>query len=512
MKELLLEYKKTKEDLSNKEDLLAEQKIKNQKLAHDNVLLKEAIKLLKQSKFGAKSEKLLPLEEQYFLFDEVEFLNRQSPENLELDIGIGDDQITVSGHKRLRGKRKPLPKELPREEIIIDLADEDKICIHDGTPLKKIGEDVSEKLDVIPMQAKVIRTVRIKYGCPCCAEGVRTPPVPACLIPKSIATPGLLAFIAVSKYQDALPFYRLENIFERYGIEISRETMARWMIRLAAGLRPLYNILQDEILASDYIHTDETTVQVLKEKDRKAESKSYMWVRARSYANPIILFHYAPSRSGDVAKEILLDFKGALQVDGYAGYNRFCISEYIKRMGCWAHVRRKFKDVQKVSGVGSKLALQMLKLIQNLYNAERKIKNYSIDEKTKTRALLSKPILKIIKDYVDQNVSKVPPGSTIGKAFSYLLSEWPTLEIYLEDGRYHIDNNFIENSIRPFAIGRKNWLFSDSVDGAEASAIIYSLIETAKANNKEPYQYLKSIIDQIPNAQSIEDFEKLLPF
>ncbi len=168
----------------------------------------------------------------------------------------------------------PIPKELPRGEVLLDLKDEEKFCIHDGTPLKRIGEDVSEKLDIIPMQAKVIRTVRIKYGCPCCAEGVRTAPVPACLISKSIATPGLLAFIAVSKYQDALPFYRLENIFEGYGIEISRETMARWMIRLAAGLRPLYNILQDEILASDYVHTDETTVQVLKEKDRKAEAKS----------------------------------------------------------------------------------------------------------------------------------------------------------------------------------------------------------------------------------------------
>ena len=237
-----------------------------------------------------------------------------------------------------------------------------------------------------------------------------------------------------------------------------------------------------------------------------------MWVRARSYGNKIILFHYAPSRAGEVAKEILLDFKGALQVDGYAGYNRFCLSEHIKRMGCWAHVRRKFTDVQKVSGVGSKLAMQMLKLIQNLYNVEKKIKDYSLDEKTKARALLSKSILKKIKEYADQNVSKVPPTSTIGKAFNYLLSEWPTLEIYLENGKYHVDNNFIENSIRPFAVGRKNWLFSDSVDGADASAIIYSLIETAKANNKEPYQYLKSIIDQLPTAQSVEDFEKLLPF
>ncbi len=510
MKDLLLENVNLKEDLSSKENRLTEQEVKIQKLAQDILLLKEALKLLKQSKFGAKSEKLPPLEEQYALFNEAEFLCKQDPENLELD--IDDDQITVSGHKRARGKRKPLPKELPREEIIIDLKDEEKICIHDGTPLKKIGEDVSEKLDIIPMQAKVIRTVRIKYGCPCCAEGVRTAPVPACLIPKSIATPGLLAFIAVSKYQDALPFYRLENIFERYGIEISRETMSRWMIRLAAGLRPLYNILQDEILASDYVHTDETTIQVLKEKDRTAESKSYMWVRARSYDNPIILFHYAPSRAGEVVKEILLDFKGTLQVDGYAGYNRFCISEYIKRMGCWAHVRRKFKDVQKISGVGSKLALQMLKLIQKLYNIETKIKDYSLDEKTKVRALLSKPILKSIKEFSGEKVLKVPPGSTIGKAFNYLLSEWPTLEIYLENGKYRMDNNFIENSIRPFAVGRKNWLFSDSVEGADASAIIYSLIETAKANNKEPYHYLKSIIDKLPTAQTVEDFEQLLPF
>ena len=510
MKDLLLENVNLKEDLSSKENRLTEQEVKIQKLVQDNILLKEALKLLKQSKFGAKSEKLPPLEEQYFLFDEAEFLYKQNPENLDLD--IDDDQITVSGHKRARGKRKPLPKELPREETVIDLLESEKFCIHDGTPLKIIGEDVSEKLDVIPMQAKVIRTVRIKYGCPCCAEGVRTARVPVCLIPKSIATPGLLAFIAVSKYQDALPFYRLENIFERYGIDISRETMARWMIRLAAGLRPLYNILQDEILASDYIHTDETTVQVLKEKDRKAESKSYMWIRVRSYDNPIILFHYAPSRAGEVAKEILVDFKGALQVDGYAGYNRFCISEYIKRMGCWAHVRRKFKDVQKVSGIGSKLALHMLKLIQNLYNVETKIKDYSLDEKVKARAILSKPILKSIKEFADEKVLKVPPTSTIGKAFNYLISEWPTLEIYLENGKYHIDNNFIENSIRPFAVGRKNWLFSDSVEGAEASAIIYSIIETAKANNKEPYHYLKSIIDQLPAAQSLEDFEKLLPF
>ena len=510
MKDLLDENTELKEDLSKKENRLTEQEIKIQHLSSDIVFLKEAIKILKQSQFGTKSEKLPPLEEQFGLFDEVEFLYKQNPENLELD--PDDDQITVPGHKRSRGRRKPLPKALPREDVILDLAENEKICAHDGTPLKKIGEEVSEKLEIIPMQAKVIRTVRIKYGCPCCAEGVRTAPVPASLIPKSIATSGLLAFIAVSKYQDALPLYRLENIFERYGIEISRETMARWMIRLAAGLRPLYNILQDELLASDYVHADETTVQVLKEKDRKAESKSYMWVRGRSYDNPIILFHYAPSRAGEVAKEILVEFKGALQVDGYAGYNRFCISEYIKRIGCWSHVRRKFKDVQKISAVGSKLALQMLKLIQNLYNVEKKIKDYSLDEKTKARALHSKPILKRIKEFADEKVLKVPPESTIGKAFNYLLSEWPTLEIYLENGKYHIDNNFIENAIRPFAVGRKNWLFSDSVEGADASAIIYSLIETAKANGKEPYQYLKSIIDQLPTAQSLADFEKLLPF
>ncbi len=216
-----------------------------------------------------------------------------------------------------------------------------------------------------------------------------------------------------------------------------------------------------------------------------------MWVRARSYDNPIILFHYESSRAGEVVKEILLDFRGALQVDGYAGYNRFCISEYVKRMGCWPLVRRKFKDVQKISGVGSKLALQMLKLIQKLYNVETKIKDYSLDEKIKARALLSKPILKSIKEFADERVLKVLPGSTIGKAFNYLLSEWPTLEIYLENGKYHMDNNFIENPISPFAVGRKNWLFSDSVEGADASAIIYSLIETA---------------------QTVEDFEQLLPF
>jgi transposase len=310
---------------------------------------------------------------------------------------------------------------------------------------------------------------------------------------------------------DALPLYRQEAIFKRIGVILSRGTMARWLIEISQKLMPLYNLLQEELLARDYVHMDETNVQVLKEEGKKATSKSWMWVRYSGTGPPIILYDYSPTRSGQVPLELLEGFSGYLQVDGYDGYSQVCEKNKLIRLGCMDHARRKFTDAFKTSGskdIG-KRALVYFKL---LYKIEEDLAGRTPEEKLKVRQEKSKSILLEMKEWVDSKKDKVPPQSVGGKALSYFVNEYQYLVRYLEDGRLNISNAPIENKIRPFAIGRKNWLFSHSVEGAQASAMFYSLIETAKANNADPFDWLRGVLEKLPYAQTVEDYEDLLPF
>jgi transposase len=469
--------------------------------------LEEIVRLLRNHRFGQKSEKVKGEEEsrQLGIFNEAEDVSSKSEEESE--------SIEVKSYKR-RGKPKriKLPEDLPREDVVIDIDESEKYC-PEGHKLKYIGEDVSEQLDVIPAQVRVLRTIRKKYACPCCEGHVKRAELPKHPIPKSMASSGLLAYIATSKYGDGLPLYRQEHMWQRLGVEIPRATMASWMIKVGDLLTPLINLMEEELLNGDYVQADETRVQVLKEDGKRAESLSYMWVRGRKYpgAPPIVIFEYDPSRSGEVAKGLFVDYKGYLQADGYSGYNGVCSDANIQRIGCWAHARRKFFESLKASKKSLGLANEAIEMIRRMYEVEKEISDKNIGKRYRIRQEKSRPMVEEFRKWLDEHLRKVPPKSQLGVALNYAHNEWPNLTGFLDDGRLHIDNNLVENAIRPFAVGRKNWLFSDSVAGAKASAAIYSLMISAKLNGHNEYAYFRHMLENLPLAETVDDFEALLP-
>lgn len=476
---------------------------KDQKINH----LQDIVNLLQRKKYAPQSEQVNW--DQMGLFNEVEDLIATSVE--EESEEDDDEKETITYERSKKKKRARLPENLPRQEVIIDLEEKDKVCVHDGAALKKIGEEVSEKLEIIPAKVFVQKTIRYVYACPCCDEGMKTAPAPKALLPKTMASPSLVAYMIIAKFMDGLPLYRQEKIFARIGVELTRQSMARWLIEVSQKLMPLYNLLQEDLLSRHYINMDETTVQVLKENGKKATSKSYMWVRYASGVNPIVIYDYYPTRSGQVPIELLEGFSGYLQVDGYDGYSMACEKNKLTRLGCMDHARRKFKDAFSTSG-GKDIGKKGLIFFKSLYKIEDEIEKMSPDEKKRIRQEKSKPILEEMKTWVEEKRPKITPKSVSGKAINYFYNEYKYLVGYLEDGRLNISNCGVENKIRPFAIGRKNWLFSDSVEGAKSSAMFYSLIETAKANNVEPFDWLMGILEKLPYAETVEDYEKLLPF
>jgi hypothetical protein len=329
-----------------------------------------------------------------------------------------------------------------------------------------------------------------------------------------MASPGLLAHIAVSKYQDALPLYRQETILRRIGVELPRATLAHWMIRSGTLIQPLINLMQDRLLDYDIIQMDETPVQVLVEAGKRAQSKSYIWVqRGGPPDQPIVLYDYDPGRGAGVPKRLLEGFKGYLQTDGYDGYNAVVAANGLIHVGCMAHARRRFSDAVKAQGRNHKQgkAHQGLSLIRKLYRVEGQARKLTPDERYAHRQQQARPVLEEMRTWLDQSLPQIPPSSATGKALNYLHNEWGQLIRYLDDGRLEIDNNGAENAIRPFVLGRKNWLFSASVKGVKASANLYSLIETAKANGLEPYAYLRRVFAELPQAETVEAIEALLP-
>ena len=472
--------------------------------------LTEQLNLALARRYAASSEKLSP--DQISLFDEAELDGEAEPYSV-VDVLIDDDEITVAAHKRKKRGRKPLPDHLPRVDVVHVLAEDERRCDHDGRLLTEIGEVISEQLDIIPAKIQVTRHIRKKYACDC-GHCIKTAPLPAQPIPKSMASPGLLAHITVSKYQDALPLYRQETILQRIGVDIPRATMANWMIRVGQLVQPLINLMQDRLLSHDIIQMDETTVQVLKESGKKAQSKSYLWLqRGGPPEHPVVLYHYDPGRGAEVAKRLLAGFQGYLQTDGYNGYNAAVVENDLIHVGCMAHARRRFHDAVKAQGKNKTRgqAHRGLTLIQKLYRVEKQARKRTPEERYAQRQLHAKPILEEIKTWLENVLPQVPPSSVTGKALSYLHNEWDKLIRYLDDGRLEIDNNAAENAIRPFVVGRKNWLFSDSVKGVTASANLYSLIETAKANGLEPYAYLRYLFTELPKAETVDAIEALLP-
>jgi transposase len=473
--------------------------------------LEQALIASRQQRFGPSSEK--GQGQQLLLFDEAE-------ETCQADAETDDPQesgsIAVGAHSRKKKGRKPLPASLPRVEVVHDLPDAQKVCAVHGVALQAAGEKVNEQLDLIPATVQVLRHIRKQYTCPCCDNGMMTATRPTDPIPKAQASPGTLAAIGVHKYADGLPLYRQVQMLKRMGIDLDRGTMAKWMVASGELIQPLLNLLRDRLLEETLVHVDETPVQVLREPGKAAQSKSYMWVQASGYAStyPVILFDYDPSRSGRVPKRLLTGYRGAIMVDGYEGYDSVCREGDITRLGCWAHVRRKFTEAAKVAGKKGKSAKTdyALKLIGKLYQIERHVKDLSSKDRHRIRQEQARPIIDTLHDWLIRTRPTVPPKLALGKALTYLHNQWPRLTGYLDEGNYPIDNNRVENAIRPFVIGRKGWLFSTSVDGARASANLYSLIETVKANKLNPYTYLKQVFTDLPNAETVEDIEALLPW
>ncbi len=485
-----------------------------QKYESEIDLLREQIAHLYNKLFGRKSEKARYQDEspQLPLFDMPE----PDPDTEEEEV------VEVPSHTRKKKGRKPLPANLPRVEVVHDIDPEEKICPC-GADLARIGEEVSEKLDIIPAVIQVIRHIRPKYSCKQCEgvedEGstVKTAPVPPQLIPKAIASGGLMAHILTAKFADALPFYRQESQFARLGTDIHRATMCNWAMKVAEACTPLKNLLRSGILTGPLINIDETTVQVLKEPGSPPTSKSYMWVfRGGAPQAPLIYFHYHPKREGDVAVKFLDDYKGVVQTDGYVAYDFLDHRDGIVHLGCLAHCRRKFMEAQKARGKNAKKqgsADKALKFIKNLYAIEKRAKKQELtfEELLELRQREAKPILEKMYAWLSKKSFEVVPKSLLGKAVKYTLNQWERLSGYVEHPEATPDNNLAENAIRPFCVGRKNWLFSGTPEGAQASATIYSLIESAKANNLEPYKYLRFIFEKLPFAETMEDYRKLLP-
>jgi transposase len=500
----------------------------------------EQITLERRRLFGASTEKFSS--GQFGLFNEAEVALGLVGEDGVLDDTNGKVELPAAPDgkktkpatpdKKTRGKRAPLPADLERVRVVIEIAPEDRLCAC-GTPMVAIGQEVSEQLDIVPMQLRVIQTVRIRYACPDTKHGddelgqklaaPKTAPMPAQPLPKTNATANLLAMLIVVKFVDGLPLARFEHILGRSDVRVPRNTLARWIIACSQLLQPLFNLARDALHEGRVIHMDETPVQVLKApKDQPGKlptSMSYMWVQTGGVAGKVVtLFDYDPSRSGQVPVRLLAGWQGYLMTDYYSGYNAIGQQAGIESLACMAHVRRKFVEAQKVQKTHKaknhtpSLADQAIAMIAQLYGIEKQFKNGTDHERYQARQQHSTTVLEKLNAWRQTYQPTVPPESTLGKAMSYLEHCSSRLVRFTEAGDLPIDNNRCENAIRPFVIGRKAWLFSDTPAGANSSAILYSLIETAKANGVEPSSWINYVLNNIASAKTVDDYDALMPW
>jgi len=501
--------------LAAKEDVLQNQQV--QLKQHDEALqrrdnyiaiLEELLRHKKIQQFAASSEKQ---PNQILLFDEAEL----EGEIDELRDELPEDVEEADAPRRSRKRRqRGFSDKLLRERIELTLSDEEK-----AGASKTFFTKVKEELEFIPAQLKVLeywqeKAVFEQDGDERIVAAFR----PVHPLGKCTATPSLLAYLITSKYADGLPLYRLEQMLKRLGHEVSRTSMAHWIIRLDDVFKPLINLMRDVQNSSDYLQADETRIQVLKEDGKTAQSDKWMWVtRGGPPGHPSVLFEYDPSRGGKVPVRLLDDFQGILQADGYSGYGKVCRDNNLTRIGCWDHSRRKYVEASRAAPAKGKKgqpskADVALSHIRKLYAIEKASGDLCDAERYRVRQEKSLPLLATFKTWLEANVSKVLKGSLTRKAMDYTLNQWDTLVGYCERGDLYISNVLAENAIRPFAVGRKAWLFADTTQGANASATCYSLIETAKANQLEPSAYIHHLLTHIAEADTVEKLEALLPW
>jgi transposase len=459
---------------------------------------------LKRLKFGRSSEQR-DADQLALAFEEI-----------EADIGaLSDARPSEAGSQEDRSPakrgRRPLPGHLPREEQRHE--PEGCGCPNCGGALHQIGEDVSEVLDYEPAQFKVIRHVRPRFACRAC-ESITQMPTPSLPIERGRPGPGLLAQVIVAKYADHLPLYRQSEIYARSGVELHRSSLAFWVGRASWLLAPLGEALATHVLGAEKLHGDDTPVPVL-DPGRGKTKTGRLWVYLRDDRNwgnkspPAALFRYSPDRKGARPKAHLADFKGHLQADAYAGYNRLYDGGGITEVGCWAHARRKVFDVHEATG--SPIAAAALARIGALYEIERRIRGRPPDERLAVRRKETAPLLSDLKTWLEAQLAKLPPRSSLAAAFRYALAHWTALTRYSADGRLEIDNNLAENALRPLALGRKNWLFAGSDAGGERAALFYSLIVTCRLNGIDPCAYFRDVMARIAD-HPINKIETLLPW
>jgi len=521
-------YEQQKEELTRQIN-----KLKKEAIEYQNKYLeiKERYDLLVYKRFVRSAEQVPYDSKQQLLFTP-----EAEPVEIKAEEDSDTEKIEVKPYTRSKRGRKPIDEKIRRVERILDIAEEDKICLC-GAKLSKIGEEVSEKLVIIEPQIYVDRIVRPKYSCRCC-EGVededkpvvRIAPVEPSMVPRGIASPSLLSWIFTHKFEDHLPYYRQEKQFERIGVEISRQDMSNWQQHVYCKLTPLLDLLHKEVKSGPVIQMDETGVQVMsgkkdgnegKEEAKLDIHKGWMWLaRGGPPGKKVVWYEYHESRAGKHAKEFLEGYSSDdnspryLQTDGYEGYDYAVKDRHdIIHVGCFAHSRRKFFEASKVSKA-SKSAEEGIKYIRKLYDLEDRLRGQKLSENDflKQRKEAAQPILDQFKSWLLKRADEVNPTGLMGIAINYTLKQWKKLIAYL--GSYYLtpDNNACENAIRPFVIGRKNWLLCGSPEGAKSSCGIYSLIETAKQNNCIPSYYLRVLFEKAPYVSSTEDWQKLLPW
>ena len=446
--------------------------------------LEEQLKLNKHRLYGRRSETTDAL--QLALFDETEC--EPLP---DADISALDEKILVTQRSKKHRGRKIDTTQLPRERCVHDLPEFEKICTC-GCALEKIGEDVSEQIDYVPPVFTVIEHVTPKYTCRPCHKIVSAPKPDDSPIPKSMATARLIAEVMIEKYEHHLPLYRQEKIFLQHGAQIPANTLGNWVMQGADALSPLREALFNQLNQVKVLQADETPVKVL-----KPDKKGYFWgFHSCDRTNRFVVFEFHLTRAARVANQRLINFQGILQTDGYSGYNELRRRSGIINLGCWDHARRKFVEVIKVSGQNeSGMAGKLLKLINQLYDIERSAKELGPEQRHKLREEQSQPILAQIYQQVAE--VNAPPKSGLGEAVTYLLNNRVYLCEYIHHGEAEMTNCWIENQIRPFTLGRRNWLFVGNEDSANKAALLYSLIQTCKINKINPREYLTYVLKQV---------------
>jgi len=487
-------------------------KTQNAELSQQVNWLMEQIRLARQKRFGSSSEqsKYDAGEQLSLLFNEAEVFADEKAAKPELT------EVQQHYRKKRAEVKDSLPGDLPVETIEHRLTEEERLCPQCGEQMQEIGKEVHRHLKIIPAQVSIIEDVVYTYACGHCEKNGITVPVKKAAMGKpvmkgSFASPEAVAHIMAQKFVMGVPLYRQEQEFKRQGILLSRQTLSNWLLKCSEDwLEPIYEQLHRELVRKQVLHADETTLQVLHEPGKSAQSKSYMWIYRTSgdEAHPIVLYEYRPDRKSSRAEDFLKGFSGYLHADGYSGYHN--LPDGITVVGCWAHARRKFdealKTIPEKEREGS-AAMRGKQYCDRLFAIERKHKDCTPEQRYEKRQELAKPVLDELSSWL--SALNPVPKSGIGKAVYYTREQWPWLTRYLLDGRLEISNNRAERSIKPFVIDRKNFLFANTPRGAKSSAVIFSIIETAKENGLNPYKYLTYIFKTAPNLELSEHPDRI---